>query len=1081
MREKPLIGAHSKTASPRNVFLCLIAALALFAPGAFGQNTPPSQFSLTISPNSTTVSSSAINADYSSTHLFVDEINGDSIPITVFLGPSMANVDEADVFTNLNNRDLANLDNGNGVPSGILAPNGNNIVAGQTGTYFQAYKMNPVSGGYQITLNATKTGAYRLTARFHKQGDPATTWTYYDDYADGSGYNYRDAAIVVSPTKARSMVMYELNVLNADAEAPASETDSSQRSTFVDLYGGPGATTQRPFNLTYAKNLGVNWLWLQPIHPIGVAGRQLDPNNGNQPFAVGSPYAVKNFFAVNPEMSKAYDGSDDATGRAAALTEFQGFVKAADTAGMNVMLDVPFNHTAFDCELGDNGQLLFGQNLFGNSQTPSTTQFWNIEARVYSRWNGGSLDQTDSNNLQYFDYGERAEDASTIALAADRFDFGKFIDVHDVYFGHYASLVDLDKSSDENSYTNEADWFDTSIGTGAGGTDVPNNDAETVSGNGHFDGITQNVWKYFAEYIPYWLSQTGHVDGSGNLMGNSTLADPVARRAQDDRGLDGIRADFAQGLPPQLWDYIVNVSRSYKWDFVFLAESLDGGKVTYRSSRDFDVLNENVLFDFYAAQYANDFRNLYDNRRNAYGQALVLWDTESHDEAGYNNPFQALMRFACSGTIDGTPDIFFGQEIGISGAVVPTNTNPTASPFGFSLYQVNFGKPIPQFMTYNSLAPAWNALGQNAYGQAELYPVYAAIGNARANSAALQNSNRYYLNDMNGNVQSNIFSVAKYVTANASPGVSDVVFAFVNLDLTDNTSQTDTFNVNITQNGSNLFGINSTRTYNVKNIAADTKYDSTRNNTWLWGSGRTGSDVLQNGVYVSLNPLPTTESTWATAPYEAQYLKVYDITAPTSPPATVTGPRVYPYVIGNSATFSWAAASPDSAGIVPVYAVTVTINGVASPAVITSNTSYTVPNLTIGEQVSVSVASANPNYTQATSPTSTSSPTIKVLDPNADNDGDGISNAAEDIAGTNPLDSTSFFRVTSIVNNASTHTAQITWPSVVGKTYQVQYSPSLSPGNFTAVGNPITATATTTTYTFQPSSSTGYYEVTVSQ
>ena len=102
---------------------------------------------------------------------------------------------------------------------------------------------------------------------------------------------------------------------------------------------------------------------------------------------------------------------------------------------------------------------------------------------------------------------------------------------------------------------------------------------------------------------------------------------------------------------------------------MFLCESLDGGNVTYRSGRHFDVLNENVLFDFYAAQSTSDFRNLYDNRRNAYGQAMVLWDTESHDEAGYNNPYQALMRYACSGAIDGMPDIFFGQEIGISGAV----------------------------------------------------------------------------------------------------------------------------------------------------------------------------------------------------------------------------------------------------------------------------------------------------------------------------------------------------------------------------------------------------------------------------
>jgi hypothetical protein len=1056
-----------------SVFLCVAAALAAFAPNAFA-------ISLQLSPNSTTRSASAIEADYSSTHLYVDEINGDSIPITIFFDPGTTGVDEADVFTNLNNRDLANVDNGSGVPSGIVPPNGNSILAGTTGTYFAAYKMSLIQGGYQITLNATKTGAYRLTARYHLQGDPATTWHWYGDFVDGGGvYNFRDAAIVVSPTKARSMVMYELNVLNVDAEAPSGETDSSHRSTFVDLYGGPGATTQRPFNLTYAKNMGVNWLWLQPIHPIGVAGRQLDPNNGSQPFAVGSPYAVKNFFAVNPAMSKAYDGSDDDAGRSAALTEFQGFVKAADSAGENVMLDVPFNHTAFDCELGDNGQQVYGQPLFGNAQTASSTQFWNLEARVYSRWNGGSADQTNSNNLSLFDYGERAADAGSIALAADRFDFGKFIDVHDVYFGHYASLVDLDIAADENLYTNEGDWFDYSIGPN--GVDAPNNDASQNSGNGHFDSITQNVWKYFADYIPYWLAKTGHVDSNGNLVGNSTLSDPVARRTADDLGIDGIRADFAQGLPPQLWDYIINVSRSYKWDFVFLCESLDGGSVTYRSGRDFDVLNENVLFDFYNAQSTSDFRNLYDNRRNAYGQALVLWDTESHDEAGYNNPYQALMRFACSGAIDGTPDIFFGQEIGISGAVEPPSSNPTDTPFGFSLYQVNFGKPIPQFMTYNSLAPAWNALGQNSFGQAEIYPVYSAIGNARANSPALQSSNRFYLNDMNGNAPSTIFGVAKYATANASPATSDVVFAFVNLALSSNSSQVATFNVNISQNGSNLFGINSSRTYNVRNIAADTRFDTTRNTQWLWGTGRTGSDVIQNGVFVSLNPLPTLDSTWQTAPYEAQYLKLYDITAPPSPPASVSAPRVYPYVIGSTATFTWAAVAADSAGIVPSYSVIVTINGVTSPAVITSGTSYTVPNLTIGEQVSVTVAAVNPNYTAAASSSSTTSPTIKVLDPNADDDGDGMSNSAEDIAGTNPLDVTSFFRVVGMTRNASTNSGQITWASVVGKSYQVEFSPTLSPKAFTAVGSPITATGTLTTYSFQTSGTTGFYEVIVSQ
>ena len=39
------------------------------------------------------------------------------------------------------------------------------------------------------------------------------------------------------------------------------------------------------------------------------------------------------------------------------------------------------------------------------------------------------------------------------------------------------------------------------------------------------------------------------------------------------------------------------------------------------------------------------------------------------------------------------------------------------------------------------------------------------------------------------------------------------------------------FNVNITQNGSNLFGITANRTYNIKNISADLEYDTTRAST----------------------------------------------------------------------------------------------------------------------------------------------------------------------------------------------------------------------------------------------------------
>src|SRR5271154_2310204 len=73
-------------------FPVLYCAVAFLLFPAFAR----AQILLQLSPNSTTLTN-PVNADYSSTHLFIDEINGDSIPITVFFNTGTSGVDEADV------------------------------------------------------------------------------------------------------------------------------------------------------------------------------------------------------------------------------------------------------------------------------------------------------------------------------------------------------------------------------------------------------------------------------------------------------------------------------------------------------------------------------------------------------------------------------------------------------------------------------------------------------------------------------------------------------------------------------------------------------------------------------------------------------------------------------------------------------------------------------------------------------------------------------------------------------------------------------------------------------------------------
>ena len=73
------------------------------------------------------------------------------------------------------------------------------------------------------------------------------------------------------------------------------------------------------------KALGVDILWLMPIHPIGEKNRK---------GTLGSPYSVRDYRAVNPELGTKAD--------------LKAFVEAAHAQGMKVILDWVANHTAWD-------------------------------------------------------------------------------------------------------------------------------------------------------------------------------------------------------------------------------------------------------------------------------------------------------------------------------------------------------------------------------------------------------------------------------------------------------------------------------------------------------------------------------------------------------------------------------------------------------------------------------------------------------------------------------------------------------------------------------------------------------------
>ena len=79
-----------------------------------------------------------VDANYTTSKLFVDEVAGDAVPLTIIFRPNAADVNPATVqaFTNLNRRDRAQVDaNGDGIEDGIVPPSGDSSGTGDEHYY----------------------------------------------------------------------------------------------------------------------------------------------------------------------------------------------------------------------------------------------------------------------------------------------------------------------------------------------------------------------------------------------------------------------------------------------------------------------------------------------------------------------------------------------------------------------------------------------------------------------------------------------------------------------------------------------------------------------------------------------------------------------------------------------------------------------------------------------------------------------------------------------------------------------------------------------------------------------------------
>jgi glycosidase len=128
-----------------------------------------------------------------------------------------------------------------------------------------------------------------------------------------------------------ALIWFCLAAVAADSSHPSAHTppqwlrDGVIYEIFPRNFSAQGNLNGITARLDELQDLGVNILWLMPIHPIGEKFRK---------GAFGSPYAIRDYYAVNPDYGSEAD--------------LKRLVAEAHKRNLKVIMDLVANHTAWD-------------------------------------------------------------------------------------------------------------------------------------------------------------------------------------------------------------------------------------------------------------------------------------------------------------------------------------------------------------------------------------------------------------------------------------------------------------------------------------------------------------------------------------------------------------------------------------------------------------------------------------------------------------------------------------------------------------------------------------------------------------
>ena len=460
----------------------------------------------------------------------------------------------------------------------------------------------------------------------------------------------KKSAVALSTIVLFSTLSCEQKNMKAQTET-VTDANSEQKivvyQVFTRLFGNTNATNKPwgaieengvgKFNdftdkaLQEIKDLGVTHIWYTgvPHHALINDYTKYDISNDDPDVVkgrAGSPYAVKDYYNVNPDL---------AVDPAKRLEEFEALIARTHKNGLKVMIDIVPNHIARKYEGKTNPK---GVNDFGADDDTSVE---------YKR----------NNNFYYIPNSkfEVPTDANYKPLGGEKHPLadGKFEEIPAKWTGNGSRLAKPDIN----------DWYETvKINYGVkpdGNKDFPTLpegfDKKDYKAHAEFwkEKDVPDSWKKFKDITHYWI----------------------------DKGVDGFRYDMAEMVPVEFWSYMNSSIKIKNPNAFLLAEVYNPAEYrNYIKLGKMDYLYDKV-------QMYDTLKNIVQGRglpKNISGIRQDLKDIEhhmlhfldNHDEQRLaspqfaGDPKKGKPLMVVSATISSSPTmIYFGQEVGEPGAI----------------------------------------------------------------------------------------------------------------------------------------------------------------------------------------------------------------------------------------------------------------------------------------------------------------------------------------------------------------------------------------------------------------------------